>query len=175
MVTFTERAKEFAIKAHRDVNHKYDGKDYSYHLYRCIAWAIKFSHLLPEHDKDSVFAAIWLHDTIEDCRLTYNDIKSEFGYYVAELVFAVTNEKGRERHDRANDKYYKGIREVENAYFIKMVDRLANVEYSAIEKGKMFKRYEAEQNNFIERLLFKVPEEMCVALRMLQKGEAVSA
>jgi hypothetical protein len=46
------------------------------------------------------------------------------------MVHAVTNEKGKIRAERANERYYKGILNQAYAVFIKLADRLGNVEYS---------------------------------------------
>lgn len=51
---------------------------------------------------------------------------------VADIVYAVTNEKGKNRSERANEKYYQGIRENKLAVIVKICDRLANALYSKI-------------------------------------------
>ena len=48
----------------------------------------------------------------------------------AEIVYALTNEKGRTRAERAGEKYFLGIRETPYAPFVKLADRLANTTYS---------------------------------------------
>ena len=52
----------------------------------------------------------WSHDLIEDTRTSYNDVRNKLGVFVADIVYAVSNEKGKTRKERANDKYYEGIR-----------------------------------------------------------------
>jgi len=111
-------------------------------------FADKYQWLLPKDKVPVVRAATWGHDLIEDCRLTYNDVKKELGEEVAEIVFAVTNEKGKTRAERANKIYYDYILYVEYARFVKYCDRLANVKYS-VEKGSdMVKKYRNEQWSF---------------------------
>jgi len=110
--SLSQLAKEFAIKAHSSTNHKYDGRPYKYHLNMVVKEVMEFIHLIPLEYREIVIAAAWLHDTIEDCRINYNDLKKIFGVQVAELAFALSNEKGRTRSERANDKYYQGILEV---------------------------------------------------------------
>ena len=97
-------AREYAIGAHANVNQFYDGKPYSAHLAAVVGVAERyidkyFSNRLgySSIDRAEIIAACWLHDTIEDTRKTYNDIRGRFGENVAEAVFAVTNEKGRTR------------------------------------------------------------------------------
>lgn len=120
--------------------------------------AIKFIYQIPEDCRNDVLNAVWLHDTIEDCRLTYNDILKISNKEVAELVYAVTNEKGKYRHERANAKYYRGIRETEFATFIKLCDRLANVIYSRQTKSRMFDFYKNDNQYFLKHL-FENPDQ----------------
>lgn len=146
------KARKFAIKHHRRTNHRYGSKPYSYHLEQCYKIALKFILLIPEKYREEVLAAIWLHDCIEDCRLTYNDIKKEFGVLVADLVFAVTNEKGKTRIERANNKYYNGIVGQMFATFVKNCDRIANIENAKKTKNKMYDMYLRENKFFVEKL-----------------------
>lgn len=144
--------KEFAIKSHEDVNHKYGDLPYHYHLSMVVEVANEFINYIPEKDRETILSACWMHDTIEDCRLTYNDVKEVAGIEVAEIVYALSNEKGKNRKERANDKYYKGIRETQYASFVKLCDRIANVKHSKKEKSKMFDVYRKENDNFINQL-----------------------
>ena len=148
------KAAKFAIKVHDvEANQKYgEGLPYSYHLAQVRSVAYQFKHLIPEEFHEQVFAACWLHDTIEDARQTYNDIKKEFGEEVADIVYALTNEKGRNRKERANYKYYAGIRETRFAPFVKMCDRIANVKYSQSSGSKMFAMYHKENGEFLYNL-----------------------
>jgi (p)ppGpp synthase/HD superfamily hydrolase len=147
----------FAIEAHAKVNQEYDGLPYTVHLCMVNSVAIRFLEAIPPHRRDDVVNAVWLHDTIEDCRLTYNDILKISNKEVADLVYAVTNEKGKNREERANAKYYKGIRETEFATFIKLCDRLANVIYSRQTNSRMFDVYKNENQEFLNHL-FETPD-----------------
>jgi guanosine-3',5'-bis(diphosphate) 3'-pyrophosphohydrolase len=77
------KAYNFAVKAHK--NQKRDSGDpYSNH-------PIAVATILTELKLDSATIATGLlHDTIEDTYATYNNIKSEFGQEVADLVDGVT-------------------------------------------------------------------------------------
>lgn len=148
----------FAIQAHAKVNQEYDGFPYSVHLCMVFNQAMQFISHIPKHRRDDVLNAVWLHDTIEDCRLTYNDILKISNREVAELVYALSNEKGRNRTERANEKYYKGIRETEFATFIKLCDRLANIIYSRETGSRMFDVYKQENEGFLKHL-FERPDQ----------------
>jgi len=146
------KAEIFAEKAHGSVNHLYDGQPYKVHLKLAVEAANRFINLIPINSRDSVLSGVWLHDTMEDARLTYNDIKKEFGMIVAEYVYALTNEKGRTRAERANDKYYSGIKAYNYATFIKLCDRIANISYSKQSGNRMFQMYKNEQPSFRSKL-----------------------
>ncbi len=158
----------FAIEAHDKVNQTYDGKPYFVHLSMVHNEAIRFINLIPPHCRENVLNAVWLHDTIEDCRLTYNDILKISNNKVADLVYAVTNEKGKNREERANEKYYKGIRETEFAVFIKLCDRLANVIYSRVTNSKMFDVYKKENEEFLNHL-FERPDQQLRYRELVQE------
>jgi (p)ppGpp synthase/HD superfamily hydrolase len=146
--------RHFAEKVHRETNHKYDDiLPYEYHLRMVVDVGENFVHLLPKDDRvlASVFAALWCHDSIEDCRVTYNDLRKQFGEMTAEIVFALTNNKGRNRKERANSAYYQGIRETPYAIFGKLCDRIANVKFGVTFGGKV-DMYRQEQKVFEEGL-----------------------
>ena len=113
--------------------------------------ARQFIHLIPEEDRDDVLAACWTHDLIEDCRESYNDVLKVTNERVAELTYALTNEKGKTRKERANFQYYYGIRKVKHAPFVKACDRLANFSYS-ITAGSMADKYRKEMDHFIKSI-----------------------
>jgi (p)ppGpp synthase/HD superfamily hydrolase len=143
----------FAIEAHQNANHLYDGSPYSVHLAMVAHYAYKYLDAIPEQCWSTVMDATWLHDTIEDCRLTFNDVKNVAGVDVAEIVYALTNEKGKNRSERASEAYYKGIRETSWATYIKLCDRLANVRYSKETNSRMYEVYKKEHAHFIGSLI----------------------
>jgi (p)ppGpp synthase/HD superfamily hydrolase len=111
-----------------------------------------FQHLLNEELNDYCGKAVWAHDTIEDTRVSYNDVKNQLGDEVADIVYAVTNDKGKNRKERAGDKYYEGIRNTPGAVFVKLCDRIANVQYGKMTKSRMFEMYKKENPEFIRQL-----------------------
>jgi (p)ppGpp synthase/HD superfamily hydrolase len=89
---------------------------------------------------------------IEDCRVSYNDVKQHLGEEAADIVYAVTNEKGKTRKERANTAYYQGIRETPGAIFVKLCDRIANVQYARMTTSRMFEMYKKENPHFTQML-----------------------
>lgn len=162
---------QWCIDQHRNTNHMYDTYlPYEFHLRMVHEVAIDFKHLLddtvdyftgepyrgPLQDqvtlRTACLRAVWGHDLIEDCRISYNDVKTHLGQEAADIVFAVSNEKGKTRKDRANEKYYKGIYETPGAVFVKLCDRIANVQYSKMTKSRMFEMYKKEYDEFKKSL-----------------------
>lgn len=158
--TLESVARRYAIRCHKSTNHKYDGKPYKVHLKMVVSYAVKYIYLIPKGKQNIAIASCWCHDTCEDTRQTYNNIKKVCGLEVADIVYAVTNEKGKNRKERANDKYYKGIRANELATFVKICDRLANADYSRIHSKKMYMNYWAENPSFKKELYCDKYKEM---------------
>jgi (p)ppGpp synthase/HD superfamily hydrolase len=163
---------QWCINQHTETNHMYDTYlPYEFHLRMVAHVADKYRHMLDDkvdyftgvreidrgNDKTvtlrtACLRAAWGHDLIEDCRVSYNDVKSILGQEAADIVYAVTNEKGKNRNERANDKYYEGIRNTPGAVFVKLCDRIANVQYSKMTGSRMFEMYRKENDNFVVKL-----------------------
>ena len=155
-----EKTKEYAIKCHTDTCHYYDTHLYSYHLQMVVDVANKFIHLIPEKDRDVVISSAWCHDLIEDTRNTHSDVLKATSLEVAEIVYALTNEKGKTRKERANEKYYAGIRNTTYATFVKLCDRIANIQYSMSQRSRMLEMYRKETPDFINTLYDEKYDEM---------------
>lgn len=149
------------IDNHKNTNHFYDNHPYEYHLNKTVEEFESWKHLLPINlfSKNSVDItlnvikiACYGHDLIEDTRTSYSECKKQLGPEVADIIYAVTNEKGRNRKEKANDKYYEGIKNTKGAVFVKLCDRLANVKYSKEQNSPMFKKYQEEHSNFLKQM-----------------------
>ena len=165
-MTLSEKARVYATDRHAATTHSYDGRPYDYHLGMVADAAREFIGQYEEAVQEVILAACWCHDLIEDARETYNDVKAEMGEEVAEIVYALTNEKGRTRAERANDKYYQGIRETPHATLVKLCDRIANVRQSHRNQGKMLPVYRKEYPGFKEKL--HVPGEYVAVWQKLE-------
>ena len=171
-----DKIKKICIKAseiHEDVNQNYgENKPYIFHLldvFDCVK-SFGFQSCNNEEDVLGIVAGALFHDSIEDARLTYNDVKSELKlcelsenqvFIGSEIAYALTNEKGRTRAERANEKYYEGVRSTKYAPMVKYADRIANLRFSVmnaikyeskecIRKAKM---YIKEMDHFNESVI----------------------
>ncbi len=162
-----EEIRDRAHMLHDSVNQHYDKTHpYGFHLDMVADSVFKYGYLVCQSPADvlPVFFAAFYHDSIEDARLTYNDVTKaarlfmgdEQAYIAAEMVYALTNEKGRTRAERANERYYQGIRETPYAPFLKLADRLANITYSCTHGNQSNKHmrqiYRDELPHFLEAI-----------------------
>lgn len=136
-----ERACRFAERAHQGQRYD-DASFHAGHLARVVATLEAFGETEPVR-----LAAAWLHDAVEDTPVTVEDVRAEFGDDVADLVWRLTDEPGRNRHERHRLTHEK-IRGVPAAVRVKLADRIANVE-SARERGSnLLGMYRAEYAAF---------------------------
>lgn len=162
-----EEIRKAAHELHASVNQTYDGdKPYGVHLDMVAASVFEYGYLVCDDERDllPLFFGAYFHDSIEDARLTYNDVKRIASRWMdekrvpmaAEIVFALTNDKGRTRAERAGERYYQGIRETPYAPFVKLADRRANFTYSCRGEGAanehMRKVYLQELPHFLEAI-----------------------
>jgi (p)ppGpp synthase/HD superfamily hydrolase len=89
-----------------------------------------------------------LHDILEDTPLSYNDVKKEFGEKVADIVYDVTDELGKNRKER-KERTYPKIRANHDAILVKICDRIANANNSKKLNKRMFEMYKKEHRDFI--------------------------
>lgn len=181
-----ETIRQSAHELHRSVNQTYgDGLPYGYHLDMVVQGLHDFGHLVCVREEDvlPLFFGGYYHDSIEDARLTYNDVMKTARQYLTEeqaimateITYALTNDKGRTRAERAGEKYYQGIRETPYAPFVKLCDRLANITYSCAgtnrDNLRMKEVYKGEVPHFLASInphsddpRLRVPQEVVMKL-----------
>jgi (p)ppGpp synthase/HD superfamily hydrolase len=149
---------DWVLDQHKNTNHMYDKYlPYEFHLRMVVNVYEKYKYLLEKHhglidNQTNVYLACWGHDLIEDTRVSYNDVKTHLGQESADIIYSVTNEKGKNRKERGNDKYYEGIRNTPGGVFVKLCDRIANVQYSKMTGSRMFEMYQKENIDFMVKL-----------------------
>ena len=180
-----ETMRQSAYDLHQSVNQTYgDSLPYGFHLDMVVDLIRRYGHLVcaAEEDVLPLFFGGFYHDSIEDARLTYNDVKKvarqwmtdEQALMAVEIVYALTNDKGRSRAERAGEKYYKGIRETPYAPFVKLCDRLANTTFSCSDdegNPRMREVYKQEMPHFLRAInphsgdqRFAIPQEVIEVL-----------
>ena len=136
-----EEIRQSAHELHASVNQHYDNHPYGVHLDMVVQSVYDCAYEVCSEVRDllPLFFGAYYHDSIEDARLTYNDVMRQArrwmdegqAFVAAEIVYALTNDKGRTRDERAGERYYAGIRTTPYAPFVKLADRVANFTYSS--------------------------------------------
>lgn len=147
----------FADRHDNFCNQKYDGKyPYSFHLDMVATQANRFKHLISKDtlEKHATWAAIYGHDSIEDGRLSYNELKQLYGERAANIIFLCTEHRGKTRDERHPAEWYQEMSKDLSAVFVKLCDIIANSLYSLMTNSDMFKKYKKEYYNKVAPNLF---------------------
>lgn len=138
------RVLQFARERH--AGQKYGGTDYvEGHLLpvvdRLRAWGFTKDHLC------LLFAGL-LHDIVEDTATSIGEVRALCGDDVADIVWAVTCEPGRNRKERHAATYPKIRRAGRLAVILKVVDRIMNVESCWDTRDSKLYMYQREYRDF---------------------------
>ena len=138
---------QFAVTQHQRVNQQYRHHPYSFHLQQVVNVLETAQHQTGSEISAVIIQAAICHDLLEDTGLTYNDLSKVVGVAVADVVYDVTNELGKNRTDRAERTYPK-IAANPAAIVVKLADRIANTEFSRDAGSSMWRKYVAEYPKF---------------------------
>lgn|SRR5574338_111838 len=136
-----ERASAFAHQKHKDQQRKYTGEPYFNHCKEVAA--LVYSLGGDEH----MIAAAYLHDTVEDCGVTLQEIQENFGEDVMNLVSDLTdvskpsdgNRKIRKKIDRMHT-----AKASPRAKTIKLADIISNT-IDIVEQDPRFAKIYLEE------------------------------
>ena len=119
-MTNTSKALDYALKAHGDQKRKNSDIPYIYHPLNMAC------HLLAMGIReDEIIAAALLHDVIEDCHKSLNDLP--VNEETRELVKLMTHEKDDDHRTEILEDYYGRLMKNAAAALIKCVDRCNNL------------------------------------------------
>lgn len=135
---------EFATIAHQGQVRKYSGEPYINHPLEVARIVSKCMGVT-----DEMIAAALLHDTVEDCDVTLEQITDHFGHEVARLVGWLTDvsrpEDGNRFVRKALDREHTG-RGCCDAKTIKLADLISNTRSIVIDDPGFAKTYMAEKD-----------------------------
>lgn len=173
-----------------EVNQKYGVKlqlPYSFHIKMVMNQHKRFKHLLTTEEEFIAYYGALAHDLIEDCRLTYNDVKELMIKYetidiqgtfknlstrilaeqIADAVYCVTDFKGKNRVERKPPQYYRDLNNNKTALFVKLCDMIANKYFSCMTGSSMKEAYNKEFPSFKEKCYYEPYKEMFDLLQNL--------
>jgi len=141
-----EKALKFATNAHAGQYRKYTGEPYVNHPIAVCNLVSDFTD-----DKD-ILAAALLHDTMEDCEVTYEDINSEFGKRVADMVKELTNDKEEISKKGKVDYMVNKLNKMsEPCFLIKMCDILNNMSSTInVKQATTYKKILDKTKNLVD-------------------------
>jgi (p)ppGpp synthase/HD superfamily hydrolase len=151
-MTIVERARIFATAAHGAVAQlrKYTGEPYIVHPAEVVRIVGTVAHT------DSMLAAAWLHDVVEDTGVTNEVIRAEFGVEVAELVGWLTDvsrpEQGNRAIRKAIDRAHSAMAPAA-AQTIKLADLISNTRSIVAHDEKFAKTYLEEKRLLLEVMI----------------------
>ena len=146
-----EKAIQFATEAHEGQIRKYTGEPYIVH-----PLAVMETVSTVEHTDEMLMAAV-LHDTVEDCDVTLDDIVSHFGPIVADLVEQLTDisvpEDGNRAFRKAMDRDHSAQASAQGMT-IKIADLLDNTK-SITEHDEHFAKVYMKEKALLLQVLDK--------------------
>lgn len=118
-------------------------------LKRLVLWGFNETH-----HEDLLIASV-LHDLIEDCDVTYEQLKDKFGLKVADLVMSLSRPDDSGKGFARKYHYLKCLKGASaNTLFIKLSDRLSNVlDYYATPGSESYASKYALQADIVYREL----------------------
>lgn len=117
----TLQAVDFAVTAHDGQTRKNSDIPYIYHPLTMACHALSMGI-----KEDEIIAAILLHDVVEDCKKTIDELP--VNDEARELVRLMTKDKSKGSHNPETlDKYYAGLASNPKAALIKCIDRCNNM------------------------------------------------
>jgi len=139
--------KAMSLAQQKHSAQSYDHFPYFKHLEDVYKVLLRFGFKEDKVEDLRILTAGILHDILEDCAVSYGDLKREFGLEVAEIVYCVTDELGRNRKEK-HERTYPKVRSNPDAVIVKVADRIANIEYSIAEGSDFIEMYRKEHEEF---------------------------
>lgn len=118
------KSVDFAARAHRDQRRK--GPAEEPYINHPIEVARLIVECEPDTDEDILCAAV-LHDVIEDCGATRDEIAACFNDTVADIVLEVSDDKALPRDERKARQIETAPDLTDGAKLVRLADKVANV------------------------------------------------
>ncbi len=117
-------AASFAAKKH--TNQKRKGSDGQPYINHPLEVASLLANVGNVDDVDVIVAGL-LHDTVEDCGVSYEEIEGRFGKIVAGYVSEVTDDKSLPKAERKRLQVEQAPHLSHGAKQIKLADKISNI------------------------------------------------
>lgn len=121
MTDIVPRARAFAETAHAGQTRKDNTTPYITHVAEVAARTERFG------GDDEMVAAAWLHDTVEDCGVSFAELHEAFGPRVTGLVREMTDDTSLPKAERKAAQVADAPSKSRDAVLIKLADKTSNV------------------------------------------------
>lgn len=162
MNNIVDKARVFAFAAHNAIGQvrKYTGEPYTVHLEEVVSILKGYTRATGD-GTDAMFAAAWLHDVLEDTKVSPDLLRQEFGDEITDLVLWLTDvskpEDGNRAVRKAKDRLHLAAAPA-TAQTIKLADLMSNT-----------KSIRQHDPNFAKVYL----KEKALLLDLLEKGNPI--
>jgi len=125
------KALFFASRKHYGQLMKHpENTPYSVHFTGVAITAVKYATIMNnDFDIELICTVALLHDTVEDCNVSYSELKKEFGKRVADGVLALSKSKDKsiDKIERMKDSIKRIKKQSNEIALVKLADRLFNI------------------------------------------------
>lgn len=146
------RALTFASHAHRAQVRKYTGEPYIYHPMQVASILVE---VLGEFATDDMLCAALLHDTVEDCEVTFTELRREFGDTIAVMVMHLTDLVSKDYGNRETRKMMECERlrcAPFDCQLVKLADFISNTESITTHDPDFARVYLSEKARCVETI-----------------------
>ena len=141
------KALRYATEAHCAINQKVPGTEFPY-ICHPVMVAMEVIAALPHHghcEGNLAISCALLHDTIEDTKVTYEDLENCFGAKIAKGVLALSkNKELRDKSLQMEDSLARIREQPKEVWMVKLADRITNLmvppAYWTIDKRKAYRQ-----------------------------------
>ena len=122
------KACRFAAEAHQGQRFPGTELPYLYHLTLVAMEVIAALHAEPHHDGELALCCALLHDTLEDTKVTPEEITEKFGESVASGVLALTKDSRLDKAEQMPRSLMRIQAQPPEIALVKLADRITNLQ-----------------------------------------------
>jgi GTP diphosphokinase / guanosine-3',5'-bis(diphosphate) 3'-diphosphatase len=160
------KCRYYAIDKHGDQIRKYTGEPYWHHLAEVASIAS-----LAYPDNQLVTEISWLHDVIEDTNTSFDELKNEFGFRVADGVMLLSDITPHNEGNRAyrKKKYKEMLANCTDpiVHTIKVADLISNTSSIVLHDPEFAETYLKEKTELLAVLTLADPRLARIAKSMV--------
>ena len=158
----------FAMEKHKDHKRKYTGAPYYTHLAE-VAGIVAAVAPSEEHVSDIWISTAWLHDCVEDCNVTGEELVANFDLDVVHGVMALSDLETGNRKTRKKLSRERLGRAPAWVQTIKVADLISNTSSILLFDPKFAKTYLEEKRLLLEVIVKADPRLLAIAWKQCAK------